>query len=77
MEVNSFFQEIQNILYLAYFQISQNQSNSFLKLVMRSILPTDQKLVSLAAFKGAKIKPIPQSFQQNTNDRFSENILLL
>jgi hypothetical protein len=44
---------------------------------MRSILPTDQKLVSLATFKRSKIKPIPQSFQQNTNDRFSENILLL
>jgi hypothetical protein len=55
--------EIQNILYLVYFQISQNQNYEFLylKLVMRSILPTDQKeLVSLAAFKGAKIKPIPQ-----------------
>jgi hypothetical protein len=44
---------------------------------MRSILPTDQELVSLATFKGAKIKPDSRSFQQNTNDHFSENILLL
>jgi hypothetical protein len=72
--------QIQKYFDLVYFQISQNQNYEFLylKLVMRSILPTDQKeLVSLAAFKGAKIKPIPQSFQQNTNDHFSENILLL
>jgi hypothetical protein len=26
----------------------------------------------LATFKGAKIKPDSSSFQQNTNDRFSE-----
>jgi hypothetical protein len=52
---------------------SDLQNQSFLK-VMRSILPTD--LVSFATFK-EKIKPDPRSFQQNTNDRFSENILLL
>jgi hypothetical protein len=64
--VNSFAPEIQNILDLVYFQISQNQNYEFLylKLVMRSILPTDQKeLVSLAAFfKGAKIKPTSSKF---------------
>jgi hypothetical protein len=59
-----------HILDLVYFQICKIK---FLK-VMRSILPTD--LVSFAAFK-EKIKPDPRSFQQNTNDRFSENILLL
>jgi hypothetical protein len=78
MESIPFAQEIQNILDLAYFQI-ENQNHEFLhlKLAMRSILPTDQReLVSLATFKGAKIKPIPRSFQQNTNDHFSENILL-
>jgi hypothetical protein len=65
MESIPFAPEIQNILDLVYFQISQNQNYEFLylKLVMRSILPTDQKeLVSFAAFKGAKIKPTSSKF---------------
>jgi hypothetical protein len=45
MESIPFAPEIQNILDLVYFQISQNQNYEFLylKLVMRSILPTDQR----------------------------------
>jgi hypothetical protein len=56
MESIPFAPEIQNILDLVYFQISQNQNSRVsLPEVSNSILPTDQKeLVSLAAFKGAK-----------------------
>jgi hypothetical protein len=57
--VNSFAPEIQNILDLVYFQISQNQNHEFLylKLVMRSILPTDQKeLVSFGCLQRSKNK---------------------
>jgi hypothetical protein len=54
--VNSFAQEIQNILIL-FSDFCKIRITSFfsLKLAMRSILPTDQKeLVSLATFKEQK-----------------------
>jgi hypothetical protein len=57
MESIPFAQEIQNILDLVYFQIAQNQNHEFLhlKLVMRSILPTDQKeLVSFGCLQRSK-----------------------
>jgi hypothetical protein len=78
MESIPFAPKIQNVLDLVYFQLRKSESGvSSQKLSMRSILPTDQKeLVSLAAFKGAKKNHL-RNFQQNTNDHFSENILLL
>jgi hypothetical protein len=52
MESIPFAPEIQNILDLVYFQISQNQNYEFLyQLVMRSIL-TDQKWISNFITKG-------------------------
>jgi hypothetical protein len=74
--VNSFCtREIFLILFI--FRFAKSESRVSLPEVSNALHFTDwSKGISIFGSQRTKIKP-DQSFQQNTNDRFSENILLL